>query len=176
MVGGVAHQVLGEVFVLLGVFFQAFDDGAGQRHGLGLVDLALEDRLDLHLEKRVVEQKSGDPGPDLALHQGLDRSVGQLQQLQDGSNRADPAHVLFRWTVNPRVFLGDQKNGFVAVHGVGKGIHRPVAPDEKRGHHIGKNHHVPQRDQRQLEFGLRVSVLWFKKFRQVNHVSLFLKS
>jgi hypothetical protein len=94
-------------------------------------------------------------GALLAFHQHLDRTVGQLQHLQDGGDAADLEHVR-----NGRLVLGC---GLLRhEHDPALGFHRGFqrldalgSPDKKGDHHVREDHHVAQRQQRQVNRGGR---------------------
>ena len=89
-----------------------------------------------------------DAGAIDALDQHLDRAVGQLQQLQDGRDGADPVQVLGLRIVDVGLLLRDQQDALVGLHGQIERDDGFLAPDEQRNHHVRVHHHVAQRQYR----------------------------
>ena len=89
-----------------------------------------------------------DAGAVDALDQHLDRAVGQLQKLQDGRDRADPVQILALRIVDVGLFLRDQQDALVGLHGEIERDDGFLAADEQRDHHVRINHYVAQRQYR----------------------------
>jgi hypothetical protein len=77
-----------------------------------------------------------------ALNQHLHRAVGQLQQLEDGSDRAGGEDVAGRRIVVLGIFLGDDENVLVVAHDFFKRLHGFLAADKQRHDHPWENHDV----------------------------------
>jgi len=84
-----------------------------------------------------------------ALDQHLDRAIGQFQQLQNGSNRANRIDVGEFRIVFRGVGLRSQKDMAAFVSGGFQRLDRFGTPNEERDHHVRKNHHIAQRQHRQ---------------------------
>jgi hypothetical protein len=89
----------------------------------------------------------------LALDQHLHGAVGQLEHLQDGGDAADLEHVAHRRLVLGGGLLGHQHDAALGLHGRFQGLDALGAAHEQRDDHVGKHHHVPQRQQRQVNRG-----------------------
>ena len=85
------------------------------------------------------------PRPIAALDQHLDGAVRQLEELQHGSDRADPMDVVRRGIVLAGVLLRHQQDLLVVLHDVFQRPDRFLAADEQRHDHVGENHDVAQR-------------------------------
>ncbi|CAM5588106.1 hypothetical protein RLIN73S_01487 [Rhodanobacter lindaniclasticus] len=80
----------------------------------------------------------------LPLDQHLDRAIGQFQQLQHTSQRADLVQIGDLGVVDVRAGLGYQQDLPFAFHRAFQRPHRLVAADEQRDHHVRIDHHVAQ--------------------------------
>ena len=146
---GERSQDLGRhLLVELHVLLEVRHDRARQH-----VDLALLVLLDVGQRRHVggevrVRLDVLDHGARDALDQHLDRAVGELEELQDGRDRADRVEVAALGIVDVGLLLGDQQDLLVAPHGLVEGEDRLVAADEKRDHHVRVDHDVAQRQDR----------------------------
>ncbi len=86
-----------------------------------------------------------DAGAVHALDQHLDGAVGQLQELQNGRDRADPVQIFGLGIVDIRLLLGDQQDALVGLHGQIQRDDGLLPPDEQRNHHVRVDHHIAQR-------------------------------
>ncbi len=89
-----------------------------------------------------------DAGPIHALDQHLDGAVRQLQELQDGRNGAHPVQILALRIVDVGLFLRDQEDALVRLHGKIERDDRFFPADEQRDHHVRIDHDVAQRQHR----------------------------
>ena len=89
-----------------------------------------------------------DPRALLALHQHLYGAVGQAQQLEDGSKRADLEDVVRRGLVGLRLLLRGEEDILVVRHRFFQGGDRLLAPHEERHHHVREHDDVAQREER----------------------------
>jgi hypothetical protein len=93
---------------------------------------------------RLVLQELGDR-TRAPLDQHLDGAVGQLQQLQHIGQHADAVHPVEARILGGVVDLRDQQDRLVVAHHRLERAHRLVASHEQRHDHVGKDHHVAQR-------------------------------
>ena len=78
---------------------------------------------------------------------------GQLQQLQDGRNGADPVQILALRIVDVGLLLRDQQDALVGLHGEIERDDGFLPADEQRDHHVRIDHHVAQRQHRHAGVG-----------------------
>ena len=136
------------LLVELDVLLEVRHDRARQHVHLALVVL-----LDVGQRRHVggevaVRLDVLDHGARDALDQHLDRAVGELEQLQDGRDRADGVEVAALRIVDVGLLLRDEQDLLVAPHGLVEGEDRLVAADEQRDHHVRVDHDVAQRQDR----------------------------
>ncbi len=83
---------------------------------------------------------------NLCLGQGLDQdfkpSVRELERSHDHGDHAGFVNIFRLRIILGRIFLGDQHQQLVAVHGVIDRFNGAGAADKKRDNHIIKNHHI----------------------------------
>ena len=91
-----------------------------------------------------------DAGAREAFDQHLHGAIGQLQHLQDAGDAADVEHVFGFRLVLARSFLGHQHDLTSGFHCSFQSLDRLGAPNEQRNHHVGEDHHVAQRQKRQV--------------------------
>ena len=142
---GDGGQGLGrDLLVELHIALELLRHGAAEGHGLRRVKAVLVQDRGLGLEEVVPLGEAQQGCAGLALHQHLDRAVGQLQQLE---HRGDHAHVIdgagLRIVVGG-VALGGEQDLLVAAHDLLEGLDR-FFPAHEQGHdHVGKDHDVAQ--------------------------------
>ncbi len=85
-----------------------------------------------------------------ALDQHADRTVGELEHLQDPRHRSCRIQVVDGGVLDLCVFLGREKEGSAPRVGRFDRLHRALAAHEKGHYHARKHHDVPQRDQGEL--------------------------
>jgi hypothetical protein len=135
-------------------------DGADERLHLDRILLGLVDDLHLAGKEGIVALEASDARAALALHQHLDGAVGQAQQLDDGAQRSDGMDVVLGRLVLAGLALGAQQQLAFARHGVLERPDRLGPPHEERHHHVGEDHDVPQRQERDhARIGVRAPAL-----------------
>ena len=146
-----------DLLVELDVLVELLHHGAAQR-----LDFAGDHTVDAgrigHLQRRDAGREVAlalldllDLGALLAFNQHLHGAVGQLEHLQDGRHAAHFEHVVNLRLVFGSRFLGHEHDAALGLHRGLQGLDALGAPDEERDHHVGKNHDVAQRQQRQLD-------------------------
>ncbi len=75
-------------------------------------------------------------------------AVGQLDALNDIGQRAHGENFFGLGIVDRGVMLGGEENLFFAGQSFFEGAHRCFPADDKRLHHLRKNHHIPHRHHR----------------------------
>jgi len=162
-------QVFGNAFVGLGVFFEMVFDRTAQGRGFGHRLGGFGHGVQRDLKKVICLDELAHPGADLAFDQGLDRAVGQAQQLQHRADHPHPVDVFFRRIVDIGRSLGGQEDVLVRrVHGMGKGLHGLGPSHEQGRHHLGEYHNVAQGQQGQYLDRLAV-IFVFKKSSDIYH-------
>ena len=130
----------------------------GFEGGLHLAEQRLQLHVPLHLLVELlgpdlVEPLLGDervePHPPLSLDQRLHRAVGELEQLDDGGERAHREEVVEGRLVGLGLLLRGQHHGLVLAHGVLEGGDGLLAADEERHDHVREDDDVPQGKERQ---------------------------
>ena len=142
---GVVVEVVGELHVLLE---QGDDLG---HHGLdAAARLHLAgDELHHHLEEALLLlELEGAPAVQ-PLHQHLHVAVGELQALHDVADGAQGVDLLRPGVVPGGVVLRGEEDPLALQERVLQGLDRAGPPDDERHHHVGEDHHVTQRDQRE---------------------------
>jgi hypothetical protein len=87
------------------------------------------------------------PGSLQPLHHHLDVAGGELEVLNHPRHHPELVDVGHRRLVDLGVALGGEEEALVgAFQGPLQGHHRGPAADHEGGHHVRKDHHVPQRD------------------------------
>jgi len=82
-----------------------------------------------------------------ALDHDLDVSRGELQVLDDPRDDTQAMNVIFGGLVDLRITLGREKNLLIGPSQCAfEGHHRRPPSDHERRHHVGIDHHVPQRN------------------------------
>ncbi len=139
------RQMVGQ----LGVFLEQLHQ---PRHVVGnaLVDHRLDtERFDLGHHALVIFIEREDAGAAQALDHHFDVAGGQLQVLNHSSDDAEGVDVCRTRLIDLGVLLGGQENALVGSREGGfESNHRRAATDNERRHHMGIDHHVPQRDDR----------------------------
>ena len=102
-----------------------------------------------------------DPRLGETLHQCLDASIRQLEDPQNPADGTHPINISLFWILDCRVLLGGHEQKAVFGNSRINGAHGFFATDEKGQQHIGKNHHVAHRQQRQRRWHLEVSGVLF---------------
>ncbi len=118
--------------------------GARQYLGLSLLRQRLLDQLDAGLLITVNFLQLLDLGALFTLHQHLDGTVRQLEQLQYGGQGAYAVQVLCLGVIDGGVALGHQQNLLVALHGGFQCLDRFAATNEQGNDHVGEYHHITQ--------------------------------
>ncbi len=85
-----------------------------------------------------------------AFHQHFDIAVRHLHALHNSANGSDLVDIFRLGLVDRCVVLGCEKNLAVAVQRLFQSAHAGLAAHHERGHHVGKDDHVPDRHHRQL--------------------------
>ncbi len=133
------------LLVQFDILFELGDHGARQHVHLALF-VALDIRQRRHFRgKEFTLHQLFDAGAVHTLDQHLHGAVRELQQLQDGRHRAHAVEIVGFGVVDIRLFLGDQENPLVGLHGEVEGDDGFLAPNEERDHHVRVHHHVAQR-------------------------------
>ena len=83
-----------------------------------------------------------------SFDQDLDRAIGQFEQLQHRTDRADIVDIVDGRIVLTRIFLRHKQNLLVVLHHVFQRLHRFVPPDEERHDHVREDNDIPQREYR----------------------------
>jgi hypothetical protein len=96
-----------------------------------------------------------DGGALLPFHQHLHGAVRQLEKLQDSGHATHFKHVLNRRLVFGCGFLRHQHDAALGFHGRLQRLDALGAAHEQRDHHVRKDHHVPQRQERKVNGGGR---------------------
>ena len=97
----------------------------------------------------VLAQIEQSGSPDSFDHH-LDVAVRKAQVLYHLGDDAELVHVAARRIVDLRIELRDQEDPpLLRQETALESAHRGFAADDEGGHHVGKHHHVPQRDERQ---------------------------
>ena len=144
------------LLVQLDVLVELLHHGAAQRLDLGVVLVGVR-----HLQRRdggdemrfVAVLDVGHGGALLALDQHLHGAVGQLQHLKDGGDATNLEHVAHQRFVLGGGLLCHQHDAAVGGHGGLERLDALGPPHEQRDDHVGKHHHVAQRQQRQVDRG-----------------------
>jgi hypothetical protein len=89
-----------------------------------------------------------DTGTLAALDEHLDGTVRQLQELQDSRQRANVVEVLRLRIVEFRRLLRDQQDALTGVHCTIERHDGALATHEQRDHHVGIDHDVAERQNR----------------------------
>ena len=109
------------------------------------------DRRDVGDEVRFALGDLVDARALLAFDQDLHGAVGQLQHLQDRGDAAHLEHVRRGRLVLGGSLLGDEHDAPLGFHGRLERLDALGPPHEKRDDHVREDHHVTQRQQRQLD-------------------------
>ena len=131
-----------DLFVELDVLLELRHHGARQCLGLLLLTGIFRDRLGNRLEEFGVIGKFHDAGALTALDQHLDGAVGQLEELQHGTDSANRIDVRGRRIVLGGILLSDEQNLLVVLHHVFERPHRLLAADKQRHDHVRKHDDV----------------------------------
>jgi hypothetical protein len=171
---GHVRRVRGHVGQQPGLGDVAGGDGRLRRHGRTdldvLLDLRLDrahERLDLDVRRRLLRELL-DPGPDEGLRLGEavqahpalaldDRADGPVLELDDLGDLRDRAHGVQLAGLGDVLLVGlalrDEGDAAAFGHrGVQRG-HALVTSHLERDDHLGKDHRLPKRDERQFGNG-----------------------
>ena len=133
------------LLVELHILLELSNHGARQHVHLALfVALHVGHGRDFGREELALDQFF-DAGAVHALDQHFDGAVRQLQQLQNGRDGADAVEILTLGVIDVGLFLGDQENALIGLHGQIECNDGFFTPDEQRNHHVRIHHHVTQR-------------------------------
>src|SRR3990172_4634914 len=145
--GAQLHEHLGgDLLAELREILEGGDDIADQRLGEGPPEPLDRMLLDTHLEIPVVRQVMEELRPEPPVDEHLDRTVGELQDLDDVGDGPDAEDIPFPGLVRRRVLLGGEEDEPVLSERGVEGRDRLVSPDEKRNHHVREHDDVPQRE------------------------------
>ena len=151
-----AHRQLGrDPLVELDVVLECGLHRAHQRRELGVVvgrDLRGLDLLGLDVEELGRVDVLLDLRPALALHQHLDRAVGQAKQLDDGADRPVGVDTVGLGVVDLGLLLRAQQDVAVVGHRLLERIDRLLAAHEQGHDLMGKDDQLAQRKQGNLAF------------------------
>jgi hypothetical protein len=137
------HQHLGRnLLVQLDVLLELRDRGAGERFDLLLIADLLADDLGMRLEEGVILGEFDDARALSAFDENLHGSIGQLQELQHRSDRADRIDIGRGRIVLRRILLRDEQDLLVILHHVFQRTNRFLAADEERHDHVRENDDV----------------------------------
>ncbi len=130
----------------LALFAREADEGFLFRFGSG----GFRFRHKLHVRGKIGPAllKAHEPGAGHALHEGLDATVGHLEQAQDKGHRADRIEIIGLGVLHLPVLLGAEENMAAMRSGGFHGLHGLLAAHEEGHDHVVEDHHVPQRQQR----------------------------
>ena len=137
------------LLVELHVLLEPRHDRAGQHVKFTVVAFVV---LVEHLRpggKAVVDLKLVEPRSRGALDEHLDRTVRQLEQLEDLGDGPDQVEVRFLRLVHVRLGLGDEEDVLAGFHGLIERNDGLLPPDEERYHHVRVHDDVPQGQYRQ---------------------------
>ncbi|GJD96834.1 hypothetical protein OCOJLMKI_4060 [Methylobacterium iners] len=133
-----------DLLVELHVILELGDDRAGERLRLDAVAELVGERLGLGLVIGVRAAEAGDLGAAGALDEHLHGAVGQLQELQDGGQRADLVDGVGGRIVVARVDLGREQDVAVGPDRLLEGADRLFASDEERHDHVREHDDVAE--------------------------------
>jgi len=108
------------------------------------------DRGDVATEVVFALGDAVDAGPLLPLDQDLDRTVWQLEHLQDRGHATDGKHVVGRGLIFGSRLLGNQHDPALGLHGRLQRLDALGPPHEQGNDHVRENHHIAQRQQGQV--------------------------
>ena len=103
-----------------------------------------------HQARVLLQDGSQHPAAD-TLHQHTDAVAGQVQHLLDLGNRAHAAQIAQLRLIDFSIHLCHQKDALVAHHGLLQRGHALGPAHIKVQHHMGKNHHPPERKHRHAQ-------------------------
>jgi hypothetical protein len=103
-----------------------------------------------HPQRALLLDEGVDPRLGQSLHQHLHAAVGQSQDAHHHHDRSHAVQVVGLGILDLGIALREQQHQPVAGHRVLDGGDRPLPNHEERKNHVGKHHHVPQRQDRQL--------------------------
>src|SRR5690606_9149144 len=138
-----------DLLVQLDVLLELGDSGASQSLELLLVALFLFEQFRISFEEVLALAEARNQRALASFDQNLDRPVGQLQQLEHGSDRADRVNVAGGRIILRSVLLSDQKDLLVVLHHVLESPYGLLAADEQRHDHVRENDNVPQGQNRE---------------------------
>ena len=126
------RDLLVELYVLLELGKQR----ARQRLRLALVARVALDRRGIRGQILRLVGEAVDTQPAPTLDQHLDRAVGQLEELENGRNRAYPIDIVGSGLVLGCILLSHQENLLVHLHCAIQGANRPAAANEEGNDHV----------------------------------------
>ena len=138
-----------DLLVELHVVLELGHHRARQRLGLDRVADHLGQPVGMRLVVGFIVGEAADLGPPGAFDQHLDGAVGQLQELQHRSQRADVEQRLRLGLVLAGVLLGDEQDLLLRAHHLFKRMDGFLAADEKRRDHMRKHDNIAQRQHRE---------------------------
>ncbi len=140
-----SENLRGHLLVQLYILLELRNDGARQHvHFALFIALQIGHGRDFGGEEFAFDQLL-DGGAVDAFDQHLDRAVRKLEQLQNRGHGADAVQILALRIVDVGLFLRDQENPLVGLHGQIERDDGFLPPDEQRDHHVRVHHHVAQR-------------------------------
>ena len=141
------RNLLAELDILLELGQQA----AHEHFGFAVRGFGFIDQGDLGTDVPFDLDKTLDSTALLALDQHLDGAIGQFQQLQDGSDGADPIQGVFAWIIVSGILLSQQKDLLLTGHRGLEGLDGLFTPHEQRDNHVRVNNDIAQWQKRQVE-------------------------
>ena len=143
--GNRGQRIFGDVLFDLGVFLELLGNCADHGTHRGGIAGCLFQRAHAGLEIAVIGQEVFDDDAATPLDQHLDRSIGQLEQLQHIGQDAGAIDPVTVRVVDGRVDLAGEQYLLVVLHHLFKCAHRFLAADEKRHDHMREHDDVAQR-------------------------------
>ncbi len=123
-------------------------------------------------KKSRTRREAVDARARFAFHQHADGLVGELEQLQDGCQRANAVQAIGRGIIFAGILLRQQNDLFFFGHNLFKRANRFLAAHEQGHDHMWKNDDVPQWQHRsQLAFA-RGWLHWFRGRTRIRHCIL----
>ena len=107
-----------------------------------------------HPARTLVLEEGIDAGLGETLHEHFDPAVAHAQNAHHRGNGANRVQVLGTGLLNAALTLGHEENHPIPGHRIVNGRNGTLTRHVDRKYHVGENHQIPQRDDRQL-FGNR---------------------
>ena len=149
----IEHHVLGNLRAEGKVFLKAFLDAADERLCLGAFfggDAAHRHGADFRLKEFAAGIQLQQFGAAFALHKDLHQILRNPQDLLDLCDHTVGVKVLDGGFLGIHLFLGNEKNAAVGMHGCVDGGNGLLPSHLKMNHVVGKHHQTTQRDGRQV--------------------------